>query len=678
MAVSGEVYEQDGGVKLHPYLIALARWCVSCLWSTASAMLYRLLTNPLPQITAPKYSKPRPAGKEHLHPEPKVECVVLHQPETPKVDVIFVHGLYGSLGNTWRQGEWRSKYKIEPNKISLRRPNSIPACDCNKANVFNEDANKIESIKNSIKLDNENILNFNDKEITFTKIDEYYKRITDDEMFITEKFYKDQCEVVDNYDTQAKFVRDLFNMENLKVEKKENDNCRCRAEEKRCEVGCGCICDECYSACWPRDWIKEDYPHARVISINYTSDPHLWRPLWIKQCKRLQLHERAEQMISQLLALGVGQRPIVWVGHSKGGLFIKQIYCEEQMFAQLLPLGVGQRPIVWVGHSKGGLFIKQIYCEAEQMIAQLLALGVGQRPIVWVGHSKGGLFIKQIYCEAYEAYTELHGNQSGEINDNEDMKQNCDECDKDNEMNHKTDSNIDIIDNNDMFEENKGKNEMGINERHDDETGKTDHEQVYEESIESNRNKDDDHSSNINDKNNLELRYDKDDVYDDSSASESSCDLRQEKDGNSSESSNRKEDLSKRAQLWSLSSGFMFYSVPHRGSPLADIKTPLTARSIELLEMGQDCSLVSSLHLRWLRAAAAAPARVRSLVETARTLMAVLWLRIVSTDSADAGIGALCGVSVDHREICKPSSRHCILYTELKALIHAALEKCGK
>ncbi|XP_063390824.1 uncharacterized protein LOC134676381 [Cydia fagiglandana] len=613
MAASGEVYE-DGGVKLHPYLIALARWCVSCLWSTASAMLYRLLTNPLPQITAPKYSKPRPAGKEHLHPEPKVECVVLHQPETPKVDVIFVHGLYGSLGNTWRQGEWRSKYKIEPNKISLRRPSSIPACDCNKANVFNEDANKIESIKNSIKVENENILNFNDKEITFTKIDEYYKRITDDEMFITEKFYKeDQCEVVDNYDTQAKFVRDLFNMENLKVEKKENDNCRCRAEEKRCEVGCGCICDECYSACWPRDWIKEDYPHARVISINYTSDPHLWRPLWIKQCKRLHLHERA-----------------------------------------------------------------------EQMIAQLLALGVGQRPIVWVGHSKGGLFIKQIYCEAYEAYIELHGNPSGEINDNVDIKQNCDEYDKDNEMNHKTDSNID---NNDMIIKDKGKDEMGVKERHDDEmgvkerldddTGKTDHEQVYEESIESNRNKDNDNSRNINDKNNLGLRYDEDDIYDDSSASESTCDLRQEMDRNK-RSSNRKEDLSKRAQLWSLSSGFMFYSVPHRGSPLADIKTPLTARSIELLEMGQDCSLVTALHSRWLRAAAAAPPRVRSLVETARTLMAVLWLRIVSADSADAGIGALCGVSVDHREICKPSSRHCILYTELKALIHAALENCGK
>lgn len=35
--------------------------------------------------------------------------------------------------------------------------------------------------------------------------------------------------------------------------------------------------------------------------------------------------ERSMEMIEELKKLGVGKRPIVWVGHSKGGLFIKQI-----------------------------------------------------------------------------------------------------------------------------------------------------------------------------------------------------------------------------------------------------------------------------------------------------------------------------------------------------------------
>lgn len=35
--------------------------------------------------------------------------------------------------------------------------------------------------------------------------------------------------------------------------------------------------------------------------------------------------ERSDEMIDELCKLGVGSKPIIWVGHSKGGLFIKQI-----------------------------------------------------------------------------------------------------------------------------------------------------------------------------------------------------------------------------------------------------------------------------------------------------------------------------------------------------------------
>lgn len=83
-----------------------------------------------------------------------------------------------------------------------------------------------------------------------------------------------------NYETQAQFVKDMF--DNNTREAKSGD-CRCIGGECK---GCGCVCDGCYSSCWPRDWIKVDHPGARVISINYTSDPYLWRPLWIREIKR--------------------------------------------------------------------------------------------------------------------------------------------------------------------------------------------------------------------------------------------------------------------------------------------------------------------------------------------------------------------------------------------------------
>ncbi|KAJ2946010.1 hypothetical protein O0L34_g4928 [Tuta absoluta] len=453
MAVSGNkiTIAQDGGpAKLHPYLIALVRWCVSCLWSTATVLLHRVLIKPVPQITGTnvKLSKPRPAGREHLHPEPKVECVVLHQPEVHNLDVIFVHGLYGSLCNTWRQ-------------------------------------------------------------------------------------------------------------------------------DKECEVGCGCNCDDCYSPCWPKDWIKVDYPEARVISINYTSDPHLWRPIWIKENKRLCLHERAEQMTEQLLDLGVGDRPVIWVGHSKGGLFIKQIY-----------------------------------------------------------------------CEAYEAYLKTHPDH--ERNTSQDITSQ--------EINDITVSIITENENDNNKE--KESKEQNINDNYVYE--KTNSEQNICNSQLDLR------DSNIN--NNLEENKK-------STILRIKC-LQQKSNEYQQQCFDTKVDqLKRRASLWENSGAFMFYSVPHRGSPLADIKIPIAARSIELMEISKDNSLVLSLQERWLRATASSKPLVRSLVETRRTLMSVLWLRIVSTDSADPGMGALCGVSVDHREICKPSSRHCLLYTELAALIKAGLDK---
>ncbi|XP_013174481.1 PREDICTED: uncharacterized protein LOC106122889 [Papilio xuthus] len=570
MAASSRVSIQDGGqgnVKLHPYFAALIRWCISSIWTTATVLLHRLMTAPVQPITGPKPPKPRPASKEHLHPEPLVECVVLYQPPIHTMDVIFVHGLYGSLGNTWRQGEWRINYKTDPIKVPLRRPHCIPtACACK----WDKDEKTIKTCEcdflNESKLSNR--IDYNDKKIENDDIYENYRKVLpDDDLFITEKFYNntllDQVEIVGNFETQANFVRDLFEKN---CEEDVIKNCQCQNDS--C-LGCGCVCDGCYSPCWPRDWIKIDFPGARVLSINYTSDPYLWRPLWIKESKRQRLHERAEQMMEQLLFLGVGEKPIVWVGHSKGGLFIKQIYCEAY-----------------------DAYLK-------------------------INNTKENKETTETNLQDV-----LNGNIDKELENNNIIKENiANEAKLSNIINY-----VFRLQNKDMLD-NKLQT-IRIDEQTDDHIN-------YEEN---------DNTKEIN----TEI------------------------------SSNEKEDsleLSKRANLWNNSVGFMFYSVPHRGSPLADIKTPITARSIELLEICKDCSLLLDLQSRWLQATEKSQPAVNSLVETCKTLMSLLWLRIVSVDSADPGIGALSGVSVDHREICKPSSRKCLLYRELKILIQNALNK---
>lgn len=45
--------------------------------------------------------------------------------------------------------------------------------------------------------------------------------------------------------------------------------------------------NEPYSKCWPRDWLPKDCPGVRVIALNYTTDPYLWRPPWVTKRNRL-------------------------------------------------------------------------------------------------------------------------------------------------------------------------------------------------------------------------------------------------------------------------------------------------------------------------------------------------------------------------------------------------------
>lgn len=46
------------------------------------------------------------------------------------------------------------------------------------------------------------------------------------------------------------------------------------------------------------------------------------------------MKDRGFEMISLLRNVHVGQHPITWVGHSKGGLFIKQILVHGIHFIQ--------------------------------------------------------------------------------------------------------------------------------------------------------------------------------------------------------------------------------------------------------------------------------------------------------------------------------------------------------
>ena len=44
--------------------------------------------------------------------------------------------------------------------------------------------------------------------------------------------------------------------------------------------------EEGLSQCWPQEWLPLDCPGVRVIALGYSTDPYLWRPVWVPKSSR--------------------------------------------------------------------------------------------------------------------------------------------------------------------------------------------------------------------------------------------------------------------------------------------------------------------------------------------------------------------------------------------------------
>lgn len=78
-----------------------------------------------------------------------------------------------------------------------------------------------------------------------------------------------------------------------------------------------------YTFCWPMDWLPQEYPNIRVLGLNYETSISEWSLNLMCPCEKNKssLHDRAEELMNALSASNVGRDcPVVWVGHSMGGL----------------------------------------------------------------------------------------------------------------------------------------------------------------------------------------------------------------------------------------------------------------------------------------------------------------------------------------------------------------------
>jgi len=90
------------------------------------------------------------------------------------------------------------------------------------------------------------------------------------------------------------------------------------------------ISEDNYSFCWPRDWLAEDAGHVRVLGCDFDSYLSQWGGSCPTQSFTQSLEERSEDMLNKLREAGVGTRPVIFVGHSMGGLIIKKMLASAQ------------------------------------------------------------------------------------------------------------------------------------------------------------------------------------------------------------------------------------------------------------------------------------------------------------------------------------------------------------
>lgn len=77
-----------------------------------------------------------------------------------------------------------------------------------------------------------------------------------------------------------------------------------------------------YTDCWPKTWIPLDFDNCRILAVNYQT----FLSNWNINCGHAHtLKERSDQLAQELRCANVGDRPIIWVTHSMGGLLVKEM-----------------------------------------------------------------------------------------------------------------------------------------------------------------------------------------------------------------------------------------------------------------------------------------------------------------------------------------------------------------
>ncbi|KAF6116072.1 serine active site containing 1 [Phyllostomus discolor] len=94
-----------------------------------------------------------------------------------------------------------------------------------------------------------------------------------------------------------------------------------------------------------QSWLAEDCPALRIISVEYDTSLSDWRARCPMERKSIAF--RSKELLRKLRAAGVGDRPMIWVSHSMGGLLVKKMLLEASQKPETSPVVDNTRGIIF-------------------------------------------------------------------------------------------------------------------------------------------------------------------------------------------------------------------------------------------------------------------------------------------------------------------------------------------
>ena len=121
---------------------------------------------------------------------------------------------------------------------------------------------------------------------------------------------------------------------------------------------------------WP-DWVAADLPGVRVWSAGYPTTLTNWFDV------TLPITALANNLAHRLVNQGVGGAPIVWVGHSMGGLIIKHILTDaaNSCVADRKPLWLDTQAVMFMGTPHSGADAASLKVYLNHFVGSAIAAG---------------------------------------------------------------------------------------------------------------------------------------------------------------------------------------------------------------------------------------------------------------------------------------------------------------